>query len=216
MWEWNMALSDSTEALNIDLKRSNQVKYVMLSNDILQSGNSSLVFTSKNRQTSIANNRKTVRGSPWFTLIKLKNNSFFNCWREFLAQNRHRIVSRNERVHWVQNVDKSRHIGQALEEGELWHAHYPKLWIKRNKQKVLYLTFHLESFSGQKVHDILWKSLQKNVYHNAWRFSKKRKYCDVIGPLALPYCTSGHVQPPLGPWLRLVTWVPVTNNSSSG
>ena len=32
-----MALSDSTEALNIDLKRSNQVKYVML-NDILQSG----------------------------------------------------------------------------------------------------------------------------------------------------------------------------------
>ena len=33
-----MALSDSTETLDIDLKRSNQVKYVMLSNDILQSG----------------------------------------------------------------------------------------------------------------------------------------------------------------------------------
>ena len=202
MWEWNMALSDSTEALNIDSQKvkSGQISYAMT----FYKAVSSLVFTSKNRQTSIANNRKTVRGSPGFTLIKLKNNSFFNCWREFLAQNRHRIVSRSERVHWVQNVDKSRHIGQALEEGELRHAHYPKLWRKRNKQKVLYLTFQLESFSGQKVHDILWKSLQKNVYHNAWTFSKKRLVKNTVTWLvrwpshtALRVMSNHH-------WLRLV------------
>ena len=43
--------------------------------------------------------------------------------------------------------------------------------------------------------------MRKNVDNNAWRFSKKRlvkNYCDVIGPLPLPCCTSGHVQPPLG------------------
>ena len=49
---------------------------------------SSLVFTSEDRQTSIANNRKKVRGSPWFTLIKLKDNSFYNRWRDVFSVKR--------------------------------------------------------------------------------------------------------------------------------